>query len=64
MLNKKIPNYKKQTSIFGGENYTVPIKLGANETYNNSIHNVEINKLSLRFANGSQIKASSTSAFK
>ena len=47
MLNKKIPNYKKQTSIYGGESYTVPIKLGANETYNNSIHNVEITKLSL-----------------
>lgn len=46
-LNKKIPNYKKQTSIFGSESYTVPIKLGANETYNPSIHNVEVSKFSL-----------------
>ena len=46
-LNKKIPNYKKQTSIFGSESYTVPIKLGANDSYSSSIHDIEVSKFSL-----------------
>jgi hypothetical protein len=47
-LNKKIPNYKKQTSIiYGSESYTVPIKLGANDSYSPSIHNIEVSKFSL-----------------
>jgi len=46
-LNKKIPNYKKQTSIFGSESYTVPIKLGGNNSYSSSIHDIEVSKFSL-----------------